>query len=174
MIDIKNIDTEISYTHRSIYELSMEQPVMLVFLRHLGCIYCRESLIELSKRYSDWKSKNIKLILIHPSEQDEAEKYFEQFGFSEKVSSIADPTLKLYKKFGLKKGTPSQVFAFQNVVHGFQNLAKGIPMTLKFVGDGLQMPGIFIVKNGEICQQYIHKLPSDRPDYDYLASCCDI
>jgi hypothetical protein len=42
------------------------------------------------------------------------------------------------------------------------------------IGDGFQMPGVFVISKGEIKERFIHRLSSDRPDYLQLASCCVI
>ena len=35
----------------------------------------------------------------------------------------------------------------------------------KFVGNGNQMPGMFMIKEGKIIRKFIHEYASDRPDY---------
>lgn len=42
------------------------------------------------------------------------------------------------------------------------------------LGDGFQMPGVFVIYNNEVQGSFIHKLASDRPDYLKLAKCCEI
>ena len=42
------------------------------------------------------------------------------------------------------------------------------------LGDGFQMPGVFIIREGEVREEFIHKLASDRPDYEQLVKCCAI
>jgi hypothetical protein len=40
-----------------------------------------------------------------------------------------------------------------------------------FIGDTLQMPGVFLVSRGEVVRAFRHELTSDLPDYMSLASC---
>jgi hypothetical protein len=49
---------------------------------------------------------------------------------------------------------------------------KGTPVSLKQIGDGFQMPGIFMIRNGRVADSYIHKSAADRPDYDNIIACC--
>ena len=42
----------------------------------------------------------------------------------------------------------------------------------KQIGDAFQMPGVFLLSNGEILEQYVHARASDRPDYQQLSACC--
>jgi hypothetical protein len=37
------------------------------------------------------------------------------------------------------------------------------------VGDGFQMPGIFLLFHGEVLRSYRHQTAADRPDYVDLA-----
>jgi hypothetical protein len=39
------------------------------------------------------------------------------------------------------------------------------------VGDTLQMPGVFLVRDGEILKAFRHEHTSDVPDYVELATC---
>ena len=42
------------------------------------------------------------------------------------------------------------------------------------LGDGFQMPGVFVLRDGQIRESFIHKLSSDRPNYEKLAKCCAV
>jgi hypothetical protein len=40
------------------------------------------------------------------------------------------------------------------------------------MGDGFQMPGVFVITDGAIRESFIHKIVSDQPDYEDLLQCC--
>jgi hypothetical protein len=42
------------------------------------------------------------------------------------------------------------------------------------LGDGFQMPGVFVIREGEVREHFIHRLASDRPDYAKLVECCSL
>ena len=44
---------------------------------------------------------------------------------------------------------------------------KSLP-SLRFIGDGFQMPGIFILDKGNIVDRFIHLSAADRPNYDEM------
>lgn len=155
----------------SIYDSSQEGPVMMVFLRHFGCVFCREALKHIKNERSNWEKKGITIVLIHPSSKASGEVYLTQFDLLD-VPSIADPECKIYEQFGLAKGSMSQLFGLSTFFRGFEVAAKGILPMVKQVGDGFQMPGIFIIYNGQIKDSYIHKSASDKPDYNQLIGCC--
>lgn len=157
---------------RSLKEASSEQPVLLVFLRHFGCIFCREAMKDIGKKRDEWEQKNIKVVLVHMSENEIAEKYFKKYGIPN-IEHISNPSCSLYASFGLTKGTASQLFGLKNWIRGFEvTVIKGTPLGLRQIGDGFQMPGVFLISKGEIMDSYIHASASDRPDYESIISCC--
>ena len=159
-------------TNESLHDLSIQRPVMLVFLRHFGCIFCREALHDLSARKDKFKKRNVELVFVHMAENEIAEKYFRDFGL-EGVKHISDPECLLYAKFGLVKGNFSQLFGFNTWVRGFEiQQKKGIRWTMEKIGDSMQMPGIFLIIDGHLRNSFIHQRASDVPDYDMLLDCC--
>ncbi len=59
--------------------MSLNQPVLLVFLRHFGCTFCREALSDLAKRGAEIDGYGGKLVLVHMSDVGTAEKYFAKY-----------------------------------------------------------------------------------------------
>lgn len=158
---------------KTVAEISKEKPVLLVFLRHFGCLFCREALKDLSAKREEFSDKNINLIFVHMAEEDVAQQYFEDFGLTG-VDHISDPECKYYSRFGLVKGTYSQLFGFKNWIRGVELTTKGIPFSLKQIGDGFQMPGIFMIRNQKVEGSFIHKSAADRPDYESIISCVQV
>jgi peroxiredoxin len=158
-------------TGESLTAISQQQPVMLVFLRHFGCTFCREALADISKKRSDIESQGTCIVFVHMSENEIAEEYFQKYNLPNAIH-ISDPTCRYYAAFGLSKGTFTQLFGLSTWVRGFSAgvvAGHGIGPQL---GDGFQMPGIFIIAEGQVREQFIHKLASDRPDYQELVKCC--
>ncbi len=154
----------------SVFELSTKKPVLLVFLRHFGCIFCREALQDLSKLQSEIVEKGGHLVFVHMSDKKTAEQYFKKYKLNDPFW-VADPDCYYYQEFGLMKGSLSQLFGFKTWVRGFDAaVIKGNGLSWKQLGDGFQMPGIFLIKNGEILYEFIHDSVADRPDYLKILS----
>lgn len=155
--------------------ISNEQPVLLVFLRHFGCTFCREALSDLSERKDRISSYGGRLILVHMSDEETAEKYFAKYNLTG-VDHVSDPSCKFYEAFGLTKGTARQLFGLHSWIRGFQaGVLDGHGVGTQQLGDGFQMPGVFVLHDGQVKQKFIHKLAGDRPEYvDLLAACCAI
>jgi len=159
-------------TGKTLLQLSKEGPVLLVFLRHFGCVFCKEALKDIAMKRASWTEKGVYIVLVHMSDNDTANTFFNKFGLHG-ITHISDPDCRLYAKFGLAKGTVSQLFGLKNWIRGFEvsGSGKAFP-SLSQIGDGFQMPGIFLLQNGGIKQSFIHKTASDRPDYEALIDCC--
>lgn len=148
---------------------------MLVFIRQLGCVFCKEALTELSERQKSFKEKGVDLILVHMAETAYATGHFNKFGLKN-IQHISDVDCNFYAQFGLVKGSFSQLFGLSTWVRGYQlNNSHGFEVEkAKHLGDAFQMPGIFIIRQGQVKSEFIHRRASEKPDYDALVAKCEV
>ncbi len=156
-------------------EMAEKQPVMLVFLRFFGCSFCREAISDIARRRSKIESQGFKVVFVHMApEAETAEKFFRKYKLFP-VDHILDPEKRFYQNFGLGRGTPLQLFGLMNWIRGFQasvleGHGGGDPnYENPDLGDGFQMPGVFVLHKGEILRSYIHRYAHDRPDYEEIC-----
>lgn len=160
-------------TGENLLSISKTNPVMLVFLRHFGCTFCRAALAEISSNLGKLESNGTKVVFVHMSDESTARSYFNRYKLVDPLQ-IADPECKFYQEFGLVKGDFNQLFGLNNWIRGFsEGIVNGHGIGTQ-LGDGFQMPGVFLIQNGVIKEQYIHKSASDKPDYVKLSDCCTI
>lgn len=158
----------------SLYDLSFQGAVLVVFLRHFGCTFCRETVAELVRLRRPFEQNGIRLAFVHMGSEEEAGEFFEHYGCEEE-HRISDPEQRIYQAFDLRRGTLGQIFGprvmYRAVVAG---LFKGHGVG-RSSGDEFQMPGVFLIHKGRIEQSFRHRYASDRPDYLELAECefCD-
>ena len=159
----------------NLWHRSFEQPVLLVFLRHFGCTFCREAHSDIAKIKDRIEEVGTKIIFVHMTDDKVAERYFQRYDLSGAIH-ISDPQCQYYAKFGLVKGNFTQLFGLQSWIRGFQAaIIDGNGVGYKQVGDGFQMPGVLVVHEGQIKEAFIHKLSHDRPDYEQLVlNCCEV
>ncbi|TVR86584.1 MAG: AhpC/TSA family protein [Saprospirales bacterium] len=151
-----------------VYHLSGKKPTLIVFLRNFGCMFCREAMDDINKVKKEIQSKGVEIVLVHMSETETANKFLKKYNIHD-LRHVSDTSAKFYQAFGLMKGNFNQLFGFQNWMRGFDAaFAKGHGMSVP-IGDGFQMPGIFLLNGNKIEQSYNHKSISDRPDYIKLA-----
>jgi peroxiredoxin len=167
------LDQMITNRGRSVLSVSNEKPVLLVFLRHFGCTFCKEAVSDLSCKQDAYLDSGVILILVHMSPPEDAEIFFKGYGFVD-VEHVSDPSCRFYAGFGLVKGNFSQLFGLRVMMRGFENtMVKGHSIG-RFIGDGFQMPGVFLIQNGNVREKFVHKYASDRPNYDQIVACCTL
>jgi peroxiredoxin len=158
----------ISQSGKNIDALSQDCPVLLVFLRHFGCTFCREAVCEIEKLRPDIEARGTQLAFVHLSTEERAQKFFKPHHFDD-VPRFSDPEGHLYEAFGLVRAKWRQYLNPRSVARMFNAWAHG-----NFLGapdgDVERMPGVFLIHRAEIRTSFRHKLVSDRPDYLALAS----
>lgn len=150
-------------------ELSRLSPVLLVFLRHTGCTFCREALSDLASKRGEIEANGTRLVLVHMSSEETAARFFARYGL-ENVQRISDPERALYRAFGLPRGSFGDLFGPKVWVRGFQAGILGRHGVGLLDGDGFQMPGAFLLYFGEVLRSYRHQSAADRPNYIQLVT----
>lgn len=153
-------------TGPTLAELSREHPTLLVFLRHAGCTFCREAMAELAVRRPAMEAKGARLALVHMGTPEAFAVFAARYGLGD-VPAVADPARRLYQGLGLRRGTLKQVMGWQVVRRGtgaFFAHGLGIPH-----GDTLQLPGVFLLRDGHVVRRYFHQTSADKPDYVALC-----
>lgn len=160
--------THLSQGSETISILSEERPVLLVFLRHFGCTFCREAVCELEKVRPQIERLGTRLVFVHLSSEERAKKFFRPHRF-EDLPRFADPEGHLYEAFGLVRARWKQYLNPQSIARMLRAWAQG---NIQGASDGdvERMPGVFLIYRGEVIKAFRHKLVSDRPDYVALAT----
>lgn len=167
-VDMSILDEMKTPSGQTLRESSNEQPLLVVFLRHLGCPFCREALSDLRARLLYLRRRNIQLVLVHMASDQEAGELFSQFGLGE-VIRIGDPDRKFYRAFGLEEGSWRQILGFKVWIRGFQvAILRGLGWG-KPHGSVRQLPGVFLIHRGRIVLDFRHETSADRADYGRMA-----
>ena len=149
-------------------EASKHQPQFLVFLRHFGCTFCREALGDLSMINDRLREVGTRLVLVHMSPENEACEMFEKYDLKE-VTQVSDPDRVLYRAFALRRGSPAELLGWSVWKRGWDAGVKQGHGIGWLRGDATQMPGAFVVSQGQVVAQFLHETAADRPDYVDLA-----
>jgi peroxiredoxin len=156
-------------TGESLLALSQRSPVMVVFLRHFGCTFCREAVADLAERRREIEASGTRIVFVHMGTEQQAQEFFRKYGM-EDLPRISDSDRSLYRAFGLPRGSLMELFGPKVWIRGFQaGVMKGHGVGA-LVGDGFQMPGVFLVFHGEILRSFRHQSAADRPNYVELTS----
>jgi peroxiredoxin len=152
----------------TLMELSRRSPVLVVFLRHLGCTFCREALADLRTQRPALERAGVAICLVHMVDDAQAGAMFARYGLGD-VARVSDPDKALYRAFDLARGSLTQLFGPRLWLRGVgAGLLRG-HLLGPLAGDGLQMPGAFLVHHGLVVRAFRHQDAADRPDYCELA-----
>lgn len=158
------------YCHRghNIAQLSYELPLLFVFLRHLGCVFCRETLVDLSKHRRAVELEGAAIVLVHMSPPEEAAEVFRKYGLAD-VIHLSDPEQKIYRAFNLERGWSRRLLGLRVWKRAVEIAFFGKIKQGPVMGDVTQMPGIFLVYRGQIVTAHRHNFAAERPDYVEIA-----
>ncbi len=152
----------------SLSELAKEEKVLLIFLRHFGCTFCRETLSDIAKVRQDIESKDVRIVLVHMVNPHVAQEILSIYGLQD-LSHISDQSKSLYRRFGINKITFKSLFGFKNWWRAFvAGLVKG-HLVGKPAGDPYQMPGVVLYHKQKVINNFVYKYISDRPDFTKIA-----
>ncbi|MFN0123208.1 MAG: AhpC/TSA family protein [Blastocatellia bacterium] len=107
------------------------------------------------------------LAFVYMGTEEQGAVRFAAYGLGD-VSRFADPGQKLYAAFDLQRAVLSQIFGWKVWRRGVEAFANGHGVG-QLAGDGLQMPGVFLLHHGVVLREFRHETAADRPDYMRLA-----
>src|ERR1700733_10203757 len=64
---------------RTLLALVDESPLLLIFLRHFGCSFCRQTLDDVSRIRGEIEAKAIRPVFVHLGTPERAKPYFDYY-----------------------------------------------------------------------------------------------
>lgn len=166
---VEALESAVTRMGVKLVDLCEASPILLVFLRHAGCTFCREALSGLAQERKVIESTGTRIVLIHMGDTTGIETLLIKHGL-ENIERICDPEQQLYRAFGLKRGKLRQLFGPKVLwrAFGLGVLARhGISWQ---AADSAQMPGLFLLDETGIIRRFRHKTAADRPDYSGICN----
>src|ERR1700735_5240029 len=86
----------------SLASLAEASPVLLVFLRHFGCSFCRQAISDVAELRPELERRGVRPVFVHLGTQEIAKAHFDYYGLSD-VERVDDPEAAVYRLpvFGL-------------------------------------------------------------------------
>lgn len=154
---------------RTLLELLDESPILLIFLRHFGCSFCRETLDRVSQLYPKISSCGTRPVFVHLGSPERAKPYFDYYKLSE-VERVSNPDGALYAQplFHLPRKHPLSHFLVPSnwkrwLMSAIRNYGIG---TIK--EDAHQMPGVFFLRERKVIRSFRYRTIADEPDFLHL------
>ena len=134
---------------------------LLVFLRHLGCIFCRETIADLRDCCADDPNFPLPLFFFQGS-STEGRALLR--GLWPQARAVADASGEFYDAFGV--GRAGLVAMFRPAVWSARSRAQGKGHEQgRRTGDIWRMPGMFLTHGREILWAHDYSHAADHPDY---------
>lgn len=151
---------------RSLLELVDQSPVLLVFLRHFGCAFCRQALEQVSRLRVQIAARGANPVFVHLGSPERARPYFDYYRLSD-VERISNPDASLYQHpaFRLGRTNPYLNLLIPRVWIGWFKGALFKHGIGTIQEDGHQMPGVFFLKDRSIARGFRYETIADEPDY---------
>lgn len=147
--------------------LSRQGPVLLVLLRHTGCTFCREAVADLTGSLPGIEERGVRPVLVHQGGDADILPLLARHGV-ERLDRVSDPDRRLYRALELRRGSLAQLFGPGVWWAGLKATLRG-HLVGRLVGDGFQMPGVFLIRDGRVVSALRHRTAAERPDYAALA-----
>ena len=119
--------------------------VVLAFVRHLGCIFCRQQVAGLAKRVPEIERRGGILVVVAPARPEHIAPFRESTGY--KGALFVDPARRAFKTAGLVRGRASTYHPLA-VLRGIGALAQGFRQVGRH-GDIVQQGGTFVLGPGD-------------------------
>lgn len=140
--------------------------LMVIFLRHFGCTYCRKTLAAYKDFADSRADKMFSPVFIHMSSMNDGNKMLAHYGLNG-VAHISDPKQELYRLFSLERGTLLQHFGPKVLKKALKDLF--IHGVGGIHGDGFQMPGAFLINDNGVLSSYRHDTVADDVNFERLT-----
>jgi peroxiredoxin len=163
------LERGVTQSGANIAGLSAMSPLLLVFLRHAGCPFCREALADIARSRRAIEQGGTRIVLVHMGDTAAVERLLARYGLLG-LDRICDPNRELYRAFGLGRGRLRQLFGLKVLWRG---VVKGLLVRHGFGrsrADAFQMPGVFWIDNCVLARRYRHRTAADRPNYAELCA----
>ena len=150
----------------SLLELVEASPVLLIFLRHFGCSFCRQAISDVSDLREELARRGVRPVFVHLGTPERAKPFFDYYGIGD-VERVSDPEARIYRDpvFLLPRIHPALTLLQPAVWIGWLKGAifkHGIGAIKE---DGEQMQGLFFLKGPKIVRQFRYRTIADEPDY---------
>ncbi len=137
--------------------------VWLQFLRHLGCIYCKGLVEDIRSFLQGWREEPVPyLVYVHPNTVAEGEAFFARYHPG--AVHIADPKLKLYRAFRVRKAKPWHFVEWGSVKRFWKLMRRGHTND-RPTSDPWVLHASILFYHGNVIWTYYAKSPGDVPKW---------
>ena len=127
------------------------RPTLLVFLRHLGCLFCREWLADL-RRQASADPTFPAILFFHLGSTEQGDAFFS--ALAPEARAVSDADRLFYHAFGVPRAPKRQMLNPRVWLCGVRASGKGHRPGMP-IGDPFQMPGLFLIEGDRIAWSFL-------------------
>lgn len=147
-------------------ELWQDGSTLLVFLRHFGCIYCRERLNQLARHREEIEQAGLNIVTIGLGESEHAKTYCGSL--LPDALCLASEDSSVYKTYGFSHIKLGNILSFTAIQNTVRAVTSG-QMQGQTTGDVRMIGGTFIIDQAGVVQYaYYSKTPGDHPSFERI------
>jgi peroxiredoxin len=148
-------------------DLWRERSVVLVFVRHFGCIFCRQQVAELKDIVGQIEARGAELVVVGNGRVEDARRFAREQGIGFRL--LTDPTGEAYRRAGMRHGLATVVGAGV-LGRGLVAWARGFRQA-EVLGDPLQQGGVLVIAaGGREVFRYVSRRAGDHPSTAQLIA----
>jgi thiol-disulfide isomerase/thioredoxin len=164
------LDESKSHRGATLGQLSQERPTLIVFLRHSGCAFCRETLQALAASREQFDSR-FHVASVWMGSSMDARFLAQRYGV-EDVHRFVDPKCDLHEAFSVPKGSLYQILGPPIWWAGLRAaLIRGHGIG-KISGDVFRLAGAIVLYQRKIVNRYDARFSSDCPNFEAMT--CEV
>ena len=119
-------------------------PVLIFFVRHIGCVFCREQVRALARRYDEIRAHGAEVVAIIPTDDINAGRFARGLRLPYQV--LCDPARRAFAAFGLFEAAIGDLARPEVLIRTARQFARGdIPLVNPLSSSLTQLGGVFIV-----------------------------
>ncbi|MGE3178448.1 MAG: AhpC/TSA family protein [Vicinamibacterales bacterium] len=137
------------------------QPVVLLFVRHFGCLFCRQQIAEMQPAVPRIRAAGAELYVIGNGSVEEARAFEEEL--QPGVGLLTDPTRQTFCALQMRSGLAT-VLRPSVLWRSLRALRAGFTQT-RVAGDPFQQGGVVVIGPGGLERyRYVSRTAGDHPD----------
>jgi peroxiredoxin len=140
--------------------LTTRGPVLLVFVRHFGCLFCKEQVGEVLTRRADFEARGVEPIIVGNGSVEDARAFAREHAAGLRV--LTDPHREAYCAAGMKRGASTSM-GFGVMRRATRAMMNGYRQT-KTQGDPFQQGGVIgFGTDGRVRYRFISEEAGEHP-----------
>ena len=148
-----------------------DAPTLLVFLRHFGCPFCKETIARL-RAASEQAAGYPGVLFFYQGSPTEGRAFMRRYWPA--ARAIADPDAAFYEGLGIGRGGIMQMFHPAVVPALLRAGANGHLGGEGSGGDTRRMPGLFVARGAEILWAHRARHQADHPEFERIPELAGI